>query len=144
MLYDLSRQLDRERFSHRAATLLKAKEGLVELTRREGRSSNQNAYLHLLIGYLAMETGYSKDYVKQELFKRRANKELFEVERAGALGTVIDLRSTAELTKEEMSIAIDRFRDWSAKEAEIYLPEANEDAFIREIEVELNKNARYL
>lgn len=144
MLYDLSREIDRERLQHRVKTLVGKGAGLVDLTLKEERTRSQNAYLHLLIGYFAMETGYTAEWVKRECFKRGANAALFVTERDGVLGRVEDLRGTAELTKEEMSLAIDRFRDWAAAEADIYLPEANESAFLREIEVELNRSARYL
>lgn len=144
MLYDLSREIDRARLQRRVTGLLGKCSGLVDVTLREERTRSQNAYLHLIVGYFAMETGYTAEWVKRECFKRAANADIFRIERDGVLGAVEDLRSTAELTKEEMSLAIDRFRDWAAAEADIYLPEANESAFLREIEVELNRSARYL
>lgn len=144
MLYDLSKEIDRARIKRRIDSLLQKGGGLVDVTLKDERTRSQNAYLHLLCGYLATETGYTREWVKRELFKRAANRELFEVQREGAMGVVEDLRSTTELSKEEMSVAIDRFRDWAARECEIYLPEANESAFLKEIEVELSKSERYL
>ena len=55
MLYDLKNPLDRERFKRRCNALLK-KQCVVELSEKMKRSSQQNRYLHLLLGYLAMET----------------------------------------------------------------------------------------
>ena len=145
MKYDLSKNIDRERFKRRCNELFE-KRSFVELTDKTGRTLRQNNYLHLIISYLATEVGVSTDYAKREYYKKAANGELFirpmtdPVTSARAL----TLRSSAELTREEMRTSIDRFRNWASQEAGIYLPEANEEQFLHEIEIEIQRNNKYL
>ena len=76
MLYDLRNPLDRERFKRRCNALYQ-KQGIVDLSEKTKRSSQSNRYLHLILSYLAIETGNTLDYVKEVFYKRTANKELF-------------------------------------------------------------------
>lgn len=145
MKYDLSKNIDRQRFKRRC-NLLFEKQSVVELTDKTGRTLSQNNYLHLIISYLATEVGVSTDYAKREYYKKAANGELFirtmtdPVTNAQAM----TLRSSADLSREEMRTSIDRFRNWASQEAGIYLPAAGEDAFLREIEIEIQRNNKYL
>jgi len=144
MLYDLSRETDRSRLRTRVGRL-EAAGAVVEVSERRRRTPSQNNYLHLLLGWYALETGNSLGYVKEQYFKRLCNRELFVREREDRwLGRVETVRSTRELTREELSLAIGRFRDWSSRECGIYLPEAREDGFLREVELEISRNARWL
>ena len=144
MLYDLRNPLDRERFKRRCNALYQ-KQGIVDLSEKAQRSIQQNKFLHLLLGYLAMETGNTLDYVKEVFYKRAANKELFLREKEDEiLGKVEYLRSSADLSKEEMTLSIDRFRDWSSQTAGVYLPAANEQEFLASIEYELSKYKQWV
>lgn len=144
MLYDLTNPLDRDRFKRRCNALF-TKQGIVELTEKTQRSSQQNKYLHLLLGYLAMETGNELDYVKEIFYKRAANKDLFVRENDDQiLGKVEYLRSSADLSKEEMTLSIDRFRNWSSQTAGIYLPTANEQEFLASIEYEMSRYKQWI
>lgn len=144
MLYDLRNPLDRERFKRRCNALYQ-KQGIVDLSEKTQRSIQQNKFLHLLLGYLAMETGNTLDYVKEVFYKRAANKELFLREKEDEiLGKVEYLRSSADLSKEEMTLSIDRFRDWSSQTAGIYLQAANEQEFLASIEYELSKYKQWV
>ena len=44
----------------------------------------------------------------------------------------------------EMTLAIERFRDWASQEAGIYLPEPHETEMLEQIEIEIKKHERYL
>ena len=144
MLYDLRNPLDRDRFKRRCNALYQ-KQGIVDLSEKTQRSIQQNKFLHLLLGYLAMETGNTLDYVKEVFYKRTANKELFLREKEDEiLGKVEYLRSSADLSKEEMTLSIDRFRDWSSQTAGVYLPAANEQEFLASIEYELSKYKQWV
>ena len=144
MLYDLKNPLDRERFKRRCNALFQ-KQGIVEISERVKRSSQSNRYLHLIIGYLAMETGNTLEYAKEVFYKRTANRELFVREKEDEfLGKTEYLRSSAELTQEEFSLSIDRFRDWSSQTAGIYLPSPNEEQFLESIEFEMNRHQRWM
>ena len=144
MLYDLKNPLDRERFKRRCNALFK-KQCVVELSEKMKRSSQQNRYLHLLLGYLAMETGNSLDYAKEVFYKRTANREIFVREKDdGLIGRTEYLRSSADLTTEEFSMSIDRLRDWSSQTAGIYLPSPSEEEFLASIEYEMSRQQRWI
>lgn len=144
MLYDLKNPLDRERFKRRCNALF-TKQGVVDLSEKTLRSSQQNRYIHLIIGYLAIETGNTLDYVKEVFYKRAANKELFVREKDDEiLGKVEYLRSSADLSKEEMTLSIDRFRNWSSQTAGVYLPAADEREFLASIEYEMSRYKQWI
>lgn len=108
------------------------------------RTTNQNSYLHLLIGYFAVEYGCDRDYAKVHFFKETANPTTFIRTRETSKGIRWYLRSTAELTTEEMSMAIDKFKVWSATEAQIYLPEAENQQFCEFARQQIENNEEYL
>jgi len=142
MIYDLNDRHDRNRFSCRANKLID-RQKTVELREITTRSLRQNNYLYLILTAFAIETGYSVECVKQNFFKMKCNENIFVQSVDGILGTEIILRSSASLTKEEMTIAIDRFRNWSAKNG-YYLPEPDETETLRKIAVEQSKIKQYL
>jgi hypothetical protein len=144
MLYDLKNPLDRERFKRRCNALFK-KQGIVELSEKTIRSNQSNRYLHLILGYLAMETGNTLEYVKEVFYKRTANKDIFvRIKDDELLGQTEYLRSSASLSQEEFSTSIDRLRDWSSQVAGIYLPSPNEEQFLASIEVEMSRYKQWI
>lgn len=145
MIYDLNNEFDQQRFKSRCNALYK-RGGMVELTEKKMRRTiPQNAYLHLILGWFAMETGNSLDFVKREYFKKHINSEIFTIEKDDEfLGKVQVLRSSRDLDTAEMTIAINRFRDWSSSEAGIYLPSPEEQAFLQTIEIEMMRHKEYL
>lgn len=144
MLYDLKNPLDRERFKRRCNALFK-KQGIVELSEKTIRSNQSNRYLHLLLGYLAIETGNTLEYVKEVFYKRTANKDIFvRIKDDELLGQTEYLRSSASLSQEEFSTSIDRLRDWSSQVAGIYLPSPNEEQFLASIEVEMSRYKQWI
>lgn len=143
MIYDLSQRLDRERFATRCRYLTE-KAAVVEVTERTFRSGSQNRYLHLLIGLVALEVGASAEYVKTTYFKRLVNPDTFVLTSNDPYaGEVETLRSTAALTKEEMSTAIDRFKNWGREQGWI-MPDPGDTEILRQIEIELNRQSRYV
>ena len=142
MIYDLNDPHDVNRFSCRANKLID-RQKTVELKEITTRSLKQNNYLHLILTAFAIETGYSVECVKQNFFKMKCNENIFVQTVDGIFGTEITLRSSASLTKAEMTIAIDRFRNWSSMNG-YYLPEPNETETLRKIAVEQSKIKQYL
>lgn len=106
----------------------------------------QLKYVHLIISWFALEYGETKEYVKLNFFKKAANSDIFETEyvnkKTGEIRT--EIRSTADLTKDELSMAISRFRDYSSKEAGIYLPEPKDLVLLREIEIQIENYKQFL
>ena len=148
MKLDLSNPIEVERANKRLEWLIE-KQKMINLTEvRKKRSDSQNGYFHLLIGWFALEYGETKEYVKQIMFKRDVNPELFRMKYHNQKqGTErVAWRSTADLDTKEMTIAIEKFRDYSAKEAGIYLPDPENVAYLNHIENELRRyaNAKYL
>ena len=133
MIYNLSKQIDRQRAQKRFDELMN-EETKIELNKKQKRSVSQNNYLHLLIGYFAIETGYTRVEAKQ--IYKNVSPEIFEYENKG----VNFIRSSADLSTSEMSKSIDKFRDNASSIAGIYLPEANEDKFLDEIQIEIQRN----
>lgn len=128
MIYDLTNPLHRKQFAKRCNKMLALRLEKIELINRSKRSIRQNDYLHVLVRILAIETGVTEEYSKQVYFKQFANPSLFiRVSEDKVSGTKIQyLRSSADLTTEEMSRAINTFRHWSEDNG-YYLPEANID-----------------
>lgn len=144
MLYDLKNPLDRERFKRRCNALF-TKQGIVELSEKTIRSNQSNRYLHVILSYLAIETGNTLDYAKEVFYKRAANKDIFvRIKDDELLGQTEYLRSSASLSQEEFSTSIDRLRDWSSQTAGIYLPAPNEEQFLASIEVEMSRYKQWI
>lgn len=128
MIYDLTNALHRKQFVARANKLLKNHCKVVELTDSSPRSLKQNSYLHVLVRILAMETGVEEWYAKNVYFKSFANPQLFERKVTDPITKKpsVSLRSTKDLSVDEMALAINRFRKWSEEQG-YYLPEAHQN-----------------
>ena len=143
MVYDLSSDFQRKSFLARIDNLIE-KGAVVELTEKAFRSPNQNRYLHLLIGVVAIETGNTLEDAKKWYFKETCNSDLFHVQHRDKMGNcIVHIRSTAELTKEEMSTAIDRFKRWGAENG-IYMPNPDDASLLKAIEIEMGRMKSYL
>lgn len=144
MKYDLSNELQRGNFHLRAARLME-KGCVVELKECKVRSVRQNSFLHVALGYFAAQTGNTLEYVKQYYYKRLVNPDIFRREMDDKfLGHIEVWRSSASLTQEEMSLSIDRFRNWSASEAGIYIPSPDDARLVQLMEIEIEKYKEYL
>ena len=142
MIFNLNLDYDRERFKTRSTFLLE-KRRVVELTEKTGRTGRQNNYFHLALTVFSLDYGESLEYVKQEIFKRHVNPDIFVVKKSDKiLGEVEILKSSADISKEDMITAIDRFKVWSTREAGIFIPDAFSDderiELMRQIEIHKN------
>ena len=98
------------------------------------------------MGYFATQTGDTPEWVKQQYFKKLCNPDIFIGDRHDRfLGTVKYIRSSSELTTDQMNMAIERFRNWAAAEAGIYLPDplSHEEILLMQIEVEKHRSNLY-
>jgi hypothetical protein len=144
MIYDLSNALQRESFKIRCNNLYK-KGGIIELIDKKVRTIKQNSYLHLILSYFGCESGNTLEYVKSEYYKILVNPELFIIEKDDPyLGKITILKSSKDLTKDEMTLSIERFRNWSAQTAGIFLPDAENPDMIRQMEIEVERNNRFI
>lgn len=144
MIYDLSKEYDKQRFKARTNHLY-TKGGTVELTDIARRSPKQNSYLHLIVSFLAVELGLRSEYVKTEYYKRICNPELYiEKKFDKVLEKDVEMvKSSKDLNTEEMSLSIKRFRNWSAENG-YYLPDETEEAMLQNMNIEVQKHKQYL
>lgn len=145
MVYVLSNPLDVQNARTRLELLIK-RGCVAELTEKKAkRSLSQNSYLHLLLSYFASQTGNTLEWVKQQYYKKLCNPDIFIGEREDQfLGRVRYVRSSADLRTDEMNLSIERFRNWSASKAGIYLPEPTNEAEIAALQVEVERYKTYL
>lgn len=144
-LYNLKNPYDRAKFKEKANALVLAQE-YVELKKKHTqRSLAQNSYLHLLLGYFASEFGFTVDEVKIDLYKRKCNSDIYEKRNINKRGqTVTVLRSSTDLDKQEMTLSIERFRNWSSAECGLYLPAPDEGEALFYAQQQVEQNAKFL
>lgn len=142
--YKLSAPLDLDKFKRYSEQLIKGGR-FVELRNITNRSLSQNNYLHLILSWFGASFGYSLAYTKTRFFKTECNGELFFITRQNTKDNTpyTDIRSSADLTTAEMTLAIDRFRNFSANNG-LYLPEPNEHLYLQELERELEQYKEHL
>lgn len=142
MIYNSKNNFDIQNARTRFNWLIEKGKTFELIEKRPKRSVSQNAYLHLILSWYALEYGETLKYIKQEVFKKQINKDLFETEyineKTGEIRT--DWKSTSNLDSKQMTVAIDRFRDYASKEAGIYLPEPKDMAMLQEIENQVRNN----
>lgn len=133
MFYDLSIPAEQKAAIVRFQFLaIKGKK--INLTeKRRKRTFRQNRYLHLLLGWFSVETGFS--LAESKYIYKIQSKDIYLYTKR----EIKFVRSSADLDTRDMTISIDRFRDYSNSVAGIYLPEANETEFLNMIENELSK-----
>lgn len=146
MLYNLSNPLDAQNARTRLEMLIKRGANAELTEKKPKRSLSQNSYLHLLLGYFASQTGNTLDWVKQQYYKRTCNPDIFVAEKYDTTlkRSVKYVRSSADLTTDEMSLSIERFRNWASSEAGIYLPDAMSQAELAALQVEVERYKTYL
>ena len=144
MLYDLGNEYQRTQFADKVKELWRTS-SLIDLSvRHPNRTIKQNRYLHLIIGWWALNYGCSMEYAKRKFFKLECNKETFLTIKTNKAGEqYYDLISTKDLTTEQMTICIERFRNYCAENG-CYIPSPEERNFLTYIEREQQKNQKYL
>lgn len=143
MRYNLSDEFGRRRFETRCSYLVS--KGLrdtviVELTDISRRSLDQNNYLHLLLGCLALHLGLPLKETKEEIYKATVNPDIFvQWVEIPSMGRVRELKSSSKLTVEEMSTSITKLRNWASLELGVYLPEPNEEQALKQLADEIDR-----
>lgn len=144
MIFNLSNPFDAEKLLERVRKDIEGGKAVNYARVLPLRTSRQNSYLWVCIGYFASQYGCSKEEAELRFFKATANKDIFYREGKTRNGRVRSYyRSTKELDTGEMTKAIERFRQWSASVADIYIPSPNEDEFILHCRQEIEKNDEY-
>ena len=149
MIFALSNEKDRQDFRRYCNDLYLwgcEKGGVVEIKKRHRpRSLAQNNYLHMCLSLFASEFGFTLEEVKYDIFKKKCNPEIFVSKRKNRRGQEISyIRSSSDLDTAEMTQAIERFRNFSAMEASLYIPAPDEHDAILEAEKQIARYAEYL
>lgn len=145
MIFNLQNEYEIPKFKEYINRLFRERAVIEVKKKHPNRTLAQNSYLHLLLGYFGSQYGCSIDEAKIDFYKRTCNRDLFERKATNKLGKEVTyLRSSAELTTAEMSLSIDRFRNWSASQSGIYLPAANEHQMIVFAQQEIERNNEFL
>jgi len=145
MIYDTSTPLDKANFLLRAKKLAESGKIIEMSEKKPRRSLPQNKYLHVILAYFGTQTGNTLEWVKQQYYKKLVNPDLFIREKEDKyLGKIKVLRSSADLDTSEFSLSIERFRNWAAQEASIYIPSSDEAILIQQMEIEIERNKEYL
>lgn len=127
MWYNLKNPLEIDKFMDRV-TELRNKGAVVELTEKRARSLQANKYLHLMLSKFALEYGYTLDEVKTHFYKVTVNPDIYIRERVDKFSGEIYkyVRSSAELTSDEMSKSIEAFREFWLEEGGYRFPPSDE------------------
>lgn len=144
-LFNLSNPLDNANFLLRAKKLAESGK-IVQLTEKKPRRSlPQNKYLHVILAYFGTQTGNTLAWVKERYYKVLINPDIFIRQKDDKfLGKTQYLRSSADLDTAEMSLSIERFRNWAVQEAGIYIPSADEAILIQQMEIEIERSKEFL
>lgn len=146
MLLDLSKEYHIQKALNRLDVLAK-KGALVELTEKRTISTQQNRYLHLIIGWFCLHTGYDMDYAKRVIFKGLVNREMFFIETRIIDGKKVTKFHSVTSDEVNISIAIDKFRTYCNDKAGIYIPLPDEEVFkewVIEVTNKMETNKYYL
>lgn len=145
MLFLSSNPYDAEKSRAYLESLITAKADFEIKKKLPRRTSNQNRYLHAILGYFGASFGLTMEEVKQTIFKREVNADLFRLEPAVIGGRVYERwRSTADLDTGEMTTAIDRFRNYSASVAGLYISSPEDEQFILYCEQVIQQNKEFI
>lgn len=143
MRYDASKPLDVNKAKAKFEHLINNGK-VFDLTEKKPlRTLPQNRYLHLILSWFAVETGYTLEEVKQDIFKKHVNHDVFYDGEVGKLN-LQRWRSTAALDTAELTVAIDRFRNFASSELGIYLPDPNDLASLQEMENEIERKKQFI
>ena len=133
MIYNPSNEFELQKAKKRFDWLISKNKKFELKEVRKRRTFKQNRYLHLILGLFSVELGYTLE--ESKIIYKRLNPEIYKYTK----NDQVFLRSSAKLNTKELSITIDKFRNYSNSELGIYLPEANETAYLNELEEELKK-----
>lgn len=146
MKYNLAKEIDKQKLNTVIERDKRLGKSVEYKTLSKKRSLSINAYLHVLINYYAVEYGETADYIKTEIYKKTVNPGIYvSIYQNNKQGyTRQKIRSSADLSDKEMALSIDRFRNYAAKEAGMFLPPPDNKEFLDYCMNEIEKHKQYL
>ena len=147
-VYQPRTQFEKDKVRRRLEQLIESGDPF-ELTNIKRRSLSQNNYLHLCLSYLGLELGYSLAYTKLRLLKLTWCKDVFLVDKVSSKTgeKFTDIRSTADLNKEEMIHVIGVLIEKAQLECNVRLPNPTDLTYqdeMQQIAIEVYNNQKYL
>lgn len=85
-----------------------------------------------------MELGYTLE--ESKVLYKRLNKDVYEYQK----NDLTFIKSSAKLDSKEMTLTIDKFRNWASINAGIYLPSPEDTVYLQELEQQVSNNKQYL
>lgn len=146
MWYNLQNDVERQSFMEASMRLINDRTGMVELTNKKPRSMRANSYLHVILSYFALQIGEKLEDVKTLYYKQECNRDIFiRYKFDRILGRErMCIRSTRDLTTDEMNLSIERFRNFASQRAGIYLPSGNEHYALMKMNHDVNNSKQHL
>lgn len=143
MWYNLHNSVELGKFKDRADELIKTG-AIVELTEKKPRSLQANKYLHLMLSHFALMYGYTLDEVKTHFYKVVVNPDLYVRERVDKFSGEIYkyVRSSTELTSDEMSQSIEAFRQYWFEEDGYNFPSSDEYIALLHIQHDIEQQSK--
>lgn len=117
MYFDLTNDAQRQQFREIVERMLQ-RGTIARLTDEKPRTLEQNSFYQLLITYFSSRTGIDPKVVRDALIKRVVCPDVFV--RDGRV------RSSADLTSDEMKTVISRFQYWASTETGVELPDSDD------------------
>jgi len=139
MFYDTRKVFEANQARVKLEALI-AKNKVIELKeKRKKRTLPQNAYMHVLFGLYAVETGYTAAEAKTVL--KRECAQLMIYEKNGEKF----LKGTSELSKDECQVFIDWLLKFAAEQG-IHLPSSEQEYLDNQdnIDIQLDRNQGYI
>jgi hypothetical protein len=141
MKYNLA-SLEEVRKAYEYLKQLSDKQAVVEVKKvSPTRSLSQNNYLHLLLTAFGLHFGYTQEEAK--LIYKDLNKDIYYYKKTVRDVERTFIRSSADITKEEMGQSLEVLHYWSAT-AGYPLPAATDQEWLRQIENEIERSKHKL
>jgi hypothetical protein len=144
MKLDLSNPFDKKKFKTYSNKLYD-QGAKVEIKKiNPARSLNQNSYLHVCLSLYAINFGEHLEDVKKKVYKILCNRALFIEHIQINEETFLNIKSSAKLTTDEMTLSIERFRNFASQNG-CYIPTPEEYMAKKfEIDKEIESFKEYL
>lgn len=142
MIYNTSIEIQKQRAIKHFKTLIKVG-AVISICEDKPVSTNQIKYLLLSLALFGFEVGYSIEEVKQNIYKKLVNPNIFyyKVYDAEKKKYRHCYKSIKQLNSLELTKSIDKFRDFASMELNIYLPRPEEKEKLKEVNIMLKNNS---
>lgn len=132
MKFELKKTYDQQKAREYLNKLIESESKAEVKKMHSKRSTSQNSYLHVLFTLWGNETGYTIEEAKHTVKHALGyiyKVKLSEPNYTTGLPNPFDMgfvRKTSEMDSKELTIFIEKFRDWSAITCGFYLPSPEE------------------